>query len=42
MISLRFLANEFGLAGNNNAENAQADEIVDAVNDIFSARVKIK
>ena len=35
----RFLANEFGLAGKNNAEQAQADEIVDAVNDIFAARV---
>jgi len=35
----RFLANEFCLAGRNNAEQAQADEIVDAVNDIFAARV---
>merc|ERR1712013_382756 len=35
----RFLANEFCLAGKNNAEQAQADEIVDAVNDIFASRV---
>ena len=27
------------MAGKNNAEQAQADEIVDAVNDIFAARV---
>ena len=29
----------FGLAGQTNLEKAQADEIVDAVNDLFNARV---
>merc|ERR1719419_1212175 len=37
----RFLANEFGLAGKNNIENAQANEVVDAVNDLFEVRVNI-
>ena len=35
----RFLANEFGLAGKNSIEMAQANEVVDAVNDLFEARV---
>merc|ERR1712025_286305 len=30
----RFLATEFGLAGNTNLERAQADELVDALNDL--------
>ncbi|XP_023338893.1 glutathione S-transferase 1 [Eurytemora carolleeae] len=34
----RFLANEFGLAGKNNLEKAEADEIVDALMDIQNAR----
>ena len=29
----------FGLAGQTNLEKAQVDEIVDAVNDLFNARV---
>ena len=29
----------FGLAGQTNLEKAQADEIVDAINDLFNARV---
>ena len=29
----------FGLAGQTNLDKAQADEIVDAVNDLFNARV---
>ena len=33
----RFLANEFGLAGRNNLEKAEADEIVDALVDIQNA-----
>jgi len=33
----RFLANEFGLAGQNNTEKAQADEVVDAVVDLQNA-----
>ena len=37
---LRFLAAEFGLAGKNTLENAQADEIVDAVSDLQSAMSK--
>ena len=35
----RFLANEFGLAGRNNTEKAQADEVVDAVVDLQNAAV---
>ena len=34
----RFLANEYGLAGRSGLEAAQADEVVDAVNDLVSAR----
>ena len=37
MAIARFLAKEVGLAGRNNLEAAQVDEIVDAVNDIFQA-----
>eukprot|EP00090_Calanus_glacialis_P044102 TRINITY_DN783_c0_g1_i1.p1 TRINITY_DN783_c0_g1~~TRINITY_DN783_c0_g1_i1.p1 ORF type:complete len:150 (-),score=40.08 TRINITY_DN783_c0_g1_i1:221-670(-) len=37
----RFLAAEFGLAGKNNLESAQADEIVDAVSDLQNAMVKV-
>ena len=36
----RFLAGEFGLAGRNNVEKAQADEIVDAVSDLQDAMIK--
>ena len=34
----RFLANEFGLAGRTPLESAQADEVVDAITDLVSAR----
>jgi len=33
----RFLANEFGLAGKNNTEKGQADEVVDAIVDLQNA-----
>merc|ERR1712110_161800 len=39
MAIARCLADMFGLAGQTNLEKAQADEIVDAVNDLFNARV---
>ena len=35
----RFLANEYGLAGRTNLEKAQADEIVDAFNDLSNAAI---
>ena len=38
-ISPRFLASEFGLAGRNDVEKSQADEIIDAINDLFDGRV---
>ena len=31
----RFLAKQFGLAGNTSLESAQADEVVDSITDIF-------
>ena len=37
----RFLANQYGLAGRTNLEKAQADETVDAINDIFSAAIPV-
>jgi len=36
----RFLANEFGLSGRSNLEKAQADEIVDRIQEIVTARYK--
>eukprot|EP00091_Calanus_sinicus_P010326 TRINITY_DN24108_c0_g1_i1.p1 TRINITY_DN24108_c0_g1~~TRINITY_DN24108_c0_g1_i1.p1 ORF type:complete len:119 (-),score=30.35 TRINITY_DN24108_c0_g1_i1:349-705(-) len=33
----RFLAREFGIAGNSNLERAQSDEVVDAITDIQNA-----
>ena len=36
----RFLAKECGLDGRDNLENAKIDEVVDAVSDLLSARVK--
>ena len=35
----RFLANKYNLAGRTNLERAQADEIVDAINDLFNGGV---
>merc|ERR1712183_570137 len=37
----RFLAAEFGLDGRTTLENAQADEVVDAVSDLVNAMVKV-
>ena len=37
VIYIRFLANEFGLAGRTNLEKAEADEIVDALVDLQNA-----
>ena len=34
----RFLAKEFGLAGKNNLEQAQADMIIDAGNDLSNSK----
>ena len=39
MAIARLLADKYGLAGNNNLERAQADEIVDTVNDIINKRI---
>ena len=39
ILSSRYLANQFGLGGRNNIEKAQADEIVDVVNDLIEKRV---
>ena len=36
----RFLAKECGLAGRDHLENAKIDEVVDAVSDLLSERVK--
>merc|ERR1712059_13019 len=41
MAIARFLAKEFGLTGKTNMDAAEADEIVDAVNDMFEARVRV-
>jgi len=37
----RFLANKFGLAGKSNLEKAQADEIVDVIQDLINAWGKV-
>merc|ERR1719228_2786930 len=37
----RFLAAEFGLAGKDNMERAQADEIVDVISDLQNAMIKV-
>ena len=39
MAIARFLANEFGMAGDTAIEKAQADEVVDAVSDFQNALV---
>ena len=36
---LRYFAAQYGLAGRTNLEMAQADEIVDAVNDMINKRI---
>ena len=40
MAIARYLANEFGLAGNSNLTKAQIDEVVDVVNDVQTAMVR--
>ena len=40
MAIARYLANEFGLAGDSNMVKAQIDEVVDVVNDIQAAMVR--
>ena len=37
----RYLANEFGLAGNSSLVKAQIDEVVDVINDVQNAMVSI-
>ena len=39
MAIARYLANEFGLAGNSNLVRAQVDEVVDVINDLQTAMV---
>merc|ERR1711936_570142 len=41
MAVARFLAREVGLAGRDNMEAAQIDEIIDAVNDLLSAGAQV-
>ena len=41
MAIARFLANEFGLAGNSALTKAQIDEVVDVVSDIQTAMVRL-
>merc|ERR1712226_120178 len=41
MAICRYLAKEFGLGGANNLENAQIDEVVDALEDLFSEFAKV-
>ena len=41
MASARFIAREVGLAGNTSFESAQVDEIVDVVQDLINAEVKL-
>ena len=37
---LRYLAEQFDLAGRTNLERAQADEVVDSLNDLVEARAE--
>ena len=39
MAIARYLANEFGLAGNSSLVRAQVDEVVDVINDLQTAMV---
>merc|ERR1711942_357268 len=41
MACARFIAREVGLAGNNNMESAQVDEIIDVIQDLINAGVKL-
>ena len=40
MIIVRYLADQFDLAGRTNLERAQADEVVDCLNDLVEARAE--
>ena len=40
MIIIRYLADKFDLAGRTNLERAQADEVVDCLNDLVEARAE--
>ena len=40
MITVRYLADQFDLAGRTNLERAQADEVVDCLNDLVEARAE--
>merc|ERR1711913_186459 len=41
MACARFIAREVGLAGNTNMESAQVDEIIDVIQDLINAGVKL-
>ena len=41
MACARFIAREVGLAGNSNMESAQVDEIIDVIQDLINAFVKM-
>merc|ERR1711874_511375 len=41
MAAARFIAREVGLAGNNSLEQAQVDEVVDVIQDLINAWVKL-
>ena len=41
MACARFIAREVGLAGNTSVESAQVDEIIDVVQDLINAEVKL-
>ena len=40
VITVRYLADQFDLAGRTNLERAQADEVVDCLNDLVEARAE--
>ena len=40
MTIVRYLADQFDLAGRTNLERAQADEVVDCLNDLVEARAE--
>ena len=41
MACARFIAREVGLAGNSSLESAQVDEIIDVIQDLFNAELKL-
>ena len=42
MAIARFLANEYGIAGSSNMVKAQVDEVVDVMNDLQDAMVRLR